>query len=62
MSVNKVDRNGAFHLAAKSGHIQDIKELVEHRSDGVNGRCLSGRISLSISMWEHISRGLASIA
>lgn len=52
-SVNELDGDNAFHLAAKSGHVQVIKELVKHHPDGVNSRCLAGRTPLSVAMWEH---------
>ncbi len=61
-SVDKLDGANAFDLAATTGQVQVIKELIKHHSDGVNNRDLSGRTPLIYSYVGKRSRGLESIA
>ena len=52
-SVDKLNGDNAFHIAARSGQVQIIKELTKHHPDGLNTRDLSERTPLSTAMWEN---------
>lgn len=51
-SVNKLDGDNAFALAAKRGHVKVIKELGKYYPSGINSLDITGRTPLSTAMWQ----------
>ena len=50
-SVDKLDGDNVFHLAAKRQHVKVIQELGNYYPEGVNSRDVTGRTPLSVAMW-----------